>query len=334
MILLCLVHKRDFPTTPIYFSVPIPSPSPQYFSSHNTVAKATERKSFYEHACHFLSLVRLFLGQGSSGILAGGDDSWCSLRMVWCNYTPQLFIVQPDTGQKYPGWRQNPDSVGGVRGSEETPSRRPVGWPMSELRGGRDRGGLGSSSRPNPEAGSAPAHAGVSASSGSPIGNLHTEMGNGQAEAALGMPHRLQLHPVLSLHHDTNFQGSLKIQTKINKQSPDLPERNCWLSSEQSFGKTYFSCFPVLAVLSRFIYFYLLRLITVRCGTCSLPAPPQRSFHRLGAPCCLYIAAVPHVLPPCLRRLAATLFVLEQGEVGLVKPCSLQVTPASSCLRH
>ena len=97
------MHKHDFPTTPIYFSVPIPPLSPQYFSSYNTVAKATERKSFYEHASYFLSLVPLFLGQGSSRILAGGDDNWCSLRMVWYNYIPQIFIVQTNMDLKYPG---------------------------------------------------------------------------------------------------------------------------------------------------------------------------------------------------------------------------------------
>lgn len=120
--------------------------------------------------------------------------------------------------------------------------------PCSALRGGREWGGLGSSS-PVPVAGSAKAHAGISASlvkqqgraGGFPFGNLCTEAGSSRAEGALGM---LQSRPVPSLHHTTHFQGSLKIQTKTNKQSPDLPERNCWLSSEQSFGKTYFSCFP------------------------------------------------------------------------------------------
>lgn len=106
--------------------------------------------------------------------------------------------------------------------------------------GGRDWGSLGSSS-PIPVAASTPAHTGVSASSGFPIRNLHTGMGKGRAGTALRLLHRLRLHPVPSLHHDTNFQGSLKIQIKINKQSPDLPERNCWSSSEQFFGKTYFS---------------------------------------------------------------------------------------------
>lgn len=102
------MHKRDFPTTPIYFSVPIPPLPPQYFSSHNTVVKATERKSFYEHACYSLGLAHLFLGQGSSRILAGGDDSWCSLRMVWCNYIPRIFIVQTDTGRKHPELMSKP----------------------------------------------------------------------------------------------------------------------------------------------------------------------------------------------------------------------------------
>lgn len=61
VILPCLMHKRDFPTTPIYFSIPIPPLSPQCFSS-NTVAKATERKPLYEQACYFLSLAHLGAG--------------------------------------------------------------------------------------------------------------------------------------------------------------------------------------------------------------------------------------------------------------------------------
>lgn len=85
------MHESDFPTTPIYFFVPIPPLSPRYFSSHNTVAKATEIKSFYERACYFLSFVCLFLRQGSSRIVAGGNNSWCTLRIVWCNHIPGLF---------------------------------------------------------------------------------------------------------------------------------------------------------------------------------------------------------------------------------------------------
>jgi len=76
----------------------------------------------------------------------------------------------------------------------------------SVLRGGRDRGGPGSSS-PIPTAGPAPAHAGVSASprqlqlstswtsnEGEPEvfqSGICTETGNSGAEAALGMLHRL-----------------------------------------------------------------------------------------------------------------------------------------------
>lgn len=67
-----------------------------------------------------------------------------------------------------------------------------------------------------------------------PLGISAQRQANSWAEAALGMLHRLQSHPVPSLHHATNSQGCIKIQTKINKQSPDLPERNCQLSSEQS----------------------------------------------------------------------------------------------------
>lgn len=142
---------------------------------------------------------------------------------------------------------------------------------------------------------------------------ISTQMGNGWAEAALGMLHRLWLHPVPSLHHDTNFQVSLKIQTKINEQSPDLPERNWGLSSEQSFRKTYFSCFPVWADRSGVVYFYSLRLITVRHRTCSLPAPSQRCFSQAG---CSRLPVHHCYTPcaPCLHCPAPTLFMPQQGE--------------------
>lgn len=153
---------------------------------------------------------------------------------------------------------------------------------------------------------------------------------NSWAGAALGMLHRLQSHPVPSLHHATSSQGCIKIQTKINKQSPDLPERNCQLSSEQSFGKTYFSCFPVLAVLSGFVYLFLPFEIN-HCKAwdpLTASATPevflQAGCSRLPVHCC------------CTPRAPSTppSFVPQRGEVSLVKPCSLQVTPASSHLQH
>lgn len=44
---------------------------------------------------------------------------WHSLRIIWCNYTPHLFIVQTNMGQKYPGWCQNHDSIGVMRSSTQ-----------------------------------------------------------------------------------------------------------------------------------------------------------------------------------------------------------------------
>lgn len=90
-----------------------------------------------------------------------------------------------------------------------------------------------------------------------PLGISAQRQANSWAETALGMLHRLQSHPVPSLHHATNSQGCIKIQTKINKQSPDLPERNCQLSSKHSplgepiFPVSHFRQFLV----GLFIYF-------------------------------------------------------------------------------
>lgn len=64
-----------------------------------------------------------------------------------------------------------------------------------------------------------------------PLGISAQRQVNHQAEAVLGILHRLQLHPVPSLDHALNFQDSLKTQMKTNKQSPDLPERNCLTKS-------------------------------------------------------------------------------------------------------
>lgn len=145
---------------------------------------------------------------------------------------------------------------------------------------------------------------------------------NRKAEAVLGILHRLQLHPVPSLDHAPNFQGPLKIQMKTNTRSTDLPERNCWLSSEQSFRKTYSSCFPFLAVLSGLIYFYPLRLITIRHGTHFLLVSHQARCSRLPLDC------------HCTLHASSWSFVLQQREGRPVKPCSLPVTPASSHFLH
>lgn len=155
-----------------------------------------------------------------------------------------------------------------------------------------------------------------------PVGISARRQVNHRAEAVLGILHRLHLHPVHSLHHVSKFQGSLKIQMKTNKQSPDMSERNGWLSSEQSFGEIYFSCFPFLAVLSWLMYFHPLRLITVRHGTHLQLVSHQARCSRLPVDCC------------CTLPASSWSFVPHQREGMLVNPCSFPVTPASSHLLH
>lgn len=254
---------------------------------------------------------------------------WHSLRTIWCNYTPHLFIVQTNMGQKYPGWCQNHDSIGVTRSStQQVPHSLgnvtvcllcAVGW--------QGLGWLGQQ-QPCPHTWPHTSPRGIfwTNTEGElvvfPPGISAQRQVNHQAEAVLGIPHRLQLHPVPSLHHAPNFQGPLKIQMKTNTQSTDLPEGNCWLSSEQSFGKTYFSCFPFLAVLSGLFYFYPLRLITIRHGTHFLLVSHQARCSRLPLDCY------------CTLHASSWSFVLQQREGRPVKACSLPVTPASSHLLH